>query len=129
MLLYAELFTHISQVIIGKFPCHYQTEESQGHHVLISTFHIWPWPLWCLLLSGIAFAMGQPVKWSTMTKMFVLPSWNVGRSTTKSMETLAKGLRGISVVCNWYLSAWSFSLLHNEQLSTWACMLLIILGQ
>ena len=33
------------------------------------------------------------------------------------MDTLAKALFGISIVCNWYLSACIFSLLHKEQLS------------
>ena len=64
-----------------------------------------------------------------MTSMFLLPWLETGTSTIKSMETLANSLFGISVVLSWYLSACIFSLLHKEQLSTWACMCLFILGQ
>ena len=129
MLLYVELFTHISHGIISKFFAIIRQKNPSGHHALVLTFHILALATVVVSLSGIGFAMGQPVKWSTMTKMFLFLLWDAGRSTSKSMETLTKGLRGISVVCSWYLSAWSFSLLHKEQLSTWACMFLIILGQ
>ena len=79
--------------------------------------------------SGMAFAMGHPVRWSTIISMFLLWWWEVGNSTISSRDTFANALPGISVVCNWYLSACIFSHCPKEQLSTWPCMCFIILGQ
>ena len=53
-------------------------------------------------LSGIGKAFGQPVRWSIIVRMCLLPDVEVLQLVTRSMAILSNGLSGISVNCSGY---------------------------
>ena len=65
-------------------------------------------------LSGMGKASGQPVRWSIMVNMCLLPEVDVLQSVTKSMAILSNGLSGISVNCKGY--CWTLALSHLQRM-------------
>ena len=65
-------------------------------------------------LSGIGKASSQPVRWSIMVNIFLLPEVEVSQSVTKSIAILSNVLSGISVICKGY--CWTLALSHLQRM-------------
>ena len=53
-------------------------------------------------LSGIGNASGQPVRWSIIMRMCLLPDVEVSQSVTKLVAFISNGLSGMSIICSGY---------------------------
>ena len=51
------------------------------------------------VLSGIGYASGQPVRWSIIVKMCLLPNVDVLHSVMRLIAILSNGQSGISIIC------------------------------